>query len=114
MLEIKKRNGNIVPFDATKITRVMEKAFVASSWPYSAELLEEMTREVVRRLDERFQEQVPGVENAQDFVELELMYRGFLEVAKHFIVYRYEHAKIREEKKQEFLEKVEQEGFMVV
>ena len=44
MLEIKKRNGTIAPFDASKITKVMEKAFVASSWPYSTELLDEMTR----------------------------------------------------------------------
>ncbi|MGH7175385.1 MAG: ATP cone domain-containing protein, partial [Minisyncoccia bacterium] len=104
MLEIKKRNGTVAPFDAGKIAAAMEKAFVASSWPYSAELLAELTREVVRRLDERFLEQVPSVENVQDFVELELMQHGFLEVANHYIVYRYEHAKIREEKKQEFLE----------
>lgn len=113
LLEIKKRNGNIVSFDAAKITAAMEKTFAAASWPYSTELLDEMTREIVHRLDERFCEKVPGVETIQDFVELELMYRGFLEVAKRFIVYRYEHAKIREEAKQEFLEKVETEGFMI-
>src|ERR1700756_4159092 len=107
MLEIKKRNGNLAAFDVSKITRAMEKAFIASSWPYSPELLESLTREIVRRLDERFTEVVPSVENVQDFVELELMQHGFLEVAKHYIVYRYEHAKIREEKKQEFLEKAE-------
>jgi ribonucleoside-diphosphate reductase alpha chain len=113
MLEIKKRNGTIAPFDAGKIVIAMEKAFVASSWPYSPELLERMTREIVRRLDERFTEQVPTVENIQDFVELELMGNGFLEVAKHYIVYRYEHSKIREEEKQEFLEKAQLEGFLI-
>ncbi len=113
MLEIKKRNGTVVPFDASKITVAIRKAFVASSWPHAEGLLDEMTHEIVRRLDERYPEQVPGVETVQDFVEIELMYRGFLEVAKRFIVYRYEHAKIREEEKREFLEKVEQEGFFV-
>jgi ribonucleoside-diphosphate reductase alpha chain len=113
MLEIKKRNGTIAPFDAAKITRAMERAFVASSWPYSPELLERMSKEIVRRLDERFVEQVPGVENVQDFVELELMGNGFLEVAKHYIVYRYEHAKIRQEEKEEFLEKAQMQGFSI-
>ncbi|HVW82505.1 MAG TPA: ribonucleoside-diphosphate reductase subunit alpha [Candidatus Paceibacterota bacterium] len=113
MLEIKKRNGTIVSFDPAKIPAAMEKAFIASSWPYSPELLERMTKEIVRRLDERFTEQIPTVENVQDFVELELMGNGFLEVAKHYIVYRYEHAKIRQEEKQEFLEKAQIEGFSI-
>lgn len=112
-LEIKKRNGSLVPFDEAKITAAMQKAFVASAWPHSEDLLARLTAEVVRRLDERFTGQAPSVENIQDFVELELMQNGYLEVAKHYIVYRYEHAKIRQEEKQEFLEKAEQEGFMV-
>ncbi|MHB1163587.1 MAG: ribonucleoside-diphosphate reductase subunit alpha, partial [Minisyncoccota bacterium] len=34
-------------------------------------------------------------------------------VAKHYIVYRYEHTKVREEKQQEFLAKIETKGFTV-
>src|SRR3989344_5434049 len=113
MLEIKKRNGIVVPFDANKITIAMEKAFIASSATYSNDVLSDLTRKVVSDIEEKFLDQTPSVENVQDFVELALMYGGHLEVAKHYIVYRYEHAKIREEKKQEFLEKVELEGFMV-
>ncbi len=41
------------------------------------------------------------------------MEAGYLSVAKHYIVYRYEHTKIREEKKQEVLEKIEEQGLMV-
>jgi ribonucleoside-diphosphate reductase alpha chain len=113
MLEIKKRNGLIVPFDANKITIVMGKAFAASNEPLPQDTLAEMTKEIVRALEERFPVQIPSVEHAQDLVELELMKRGFLSVAKNFIVYRYEHTKVREEKKQEFLEKIEEKGFTV-
>lgn len=113
MLEIKKRNGAIVPFDAAKITIVMGKAFAATGEALPQDTLAEMTKEIVRALDERFTVQVPSVEHVQDLVELTLMQGGYHEVAKRFIVYRYEHTKIREEKRQEFLEAIESEGFMV-
>ncbi len=113
MLEIKKRNGNIVSFDPDKITAAMAKAFVASNEALPQDTLAEMTKEIVRELDDRFPTQVPSVEHVQDFVELALMKAGFLEVAKHYIVYRYEHTKIRQEKQQEFLEKIDTEGFKV-
>src|SRR3990167_6215545 len=98
ILEIKKRNGNIVPFDAVKITAAMRNAFIASDEPITEEALEGMTVDVVRMLEDRFPEYPPSVEHTQDFVELTLMRNGHLEIAKHYIVYRHEHAKIREEK----------------
>ncbi len=41
------------------------------------------------------------------------MAAGFFEVAKCYIIYRFEHAKLREEKKIETLEKVEEGGLMI-
>ncbi len=113
MLEIKKRNGMIVAFDPSKITSAMQKAFIGSDKPLPLGDLEEMTKEVVRILEERFPEVIPSVEHVQDIVELALMKGGHLEVAKNYIVYRYEHVKIREEKRQEFVEQIEERGFMV-
>ncbi len=113
ILEIKKRNGSVAPFDAAKITAAMAKAFASSGEPLPTETLVDMTKDIVFTLQERFPEQVLSVEHVQDFVELSLMKGGFLEVAKNYIVYRYEHTKIREEKKQEFLETFETKGFMI-
>lgn len=113
MLEIKKRNGNIVPFDAEKITAAMAKAFIGSNQPLPKDTLLDITKDIVRSLEDKFPEQVPSVEHVQDFVELALMKAGFHDVAKNYIVYRYEHTKIRTEKKQEFLEKIETKGFTV-
>ncbi|CAN5687352.1 ribonucleoside-diphosphate reductase subunit alpha [soil metagenome] len=113
MLEIKKRNGTVAPFSSEKITSALAKAFIASRNPASEELLTELTNNIVETLEMRFPEHAPSVEHVQDAVELALMRGGFLEVAKQYIVYRYEHSKIREEKKLETLEKIEEEGLML-
>ena len=49
----------------------------------------------------------------QDKVERALMERDFFDVAKHYIIYRYEHAKIREEKKDELVKKIEERGLLI-
>jgi len=108
MKQIKKRNGQIADFDEKKIQEAMRKAFMTMNVPVSNDKLAEMTRSVLEDLEKSFPEQTPSVEHVQDRVELALMKQGYLEVAKHYIVYRYEHTKIREEKKQEVLEKIEE------
>jgi ribonucleoside-diphosphate reductase alpha chain len=113
MRQIKKRNGQIVDFDAIKITNAMRKAFLAMNVSAEEELLREITQSVTQDIDSVFSEAVPSVEHVQDRVELALMRNGFHEVAKHYIVYRYEHTKIREEKQQEVLEKIEEEGLHI-
>lgn len=114
MRQIKKRNGQIVDFDAVKIMNAMKKAFLAMNVSVPEELLHEITQSVVQDLDRVFTETVPSVEHVQDRVELALMRGGYHEVAKHYIVYRYEHTKIREEKQQEVLEKIEEKQLMIM
>lgn len=113
MKQIKKRNGEIVDFEIHKITEAMRKAFAAEHVPVSDEKLEEMTTAVVDELTSRFVNQTPSVENVQDLVEFSLMREGYLPVAKHYIVYRYEHTKIREVKKQETVQKIEGNQLMI-
>ncbi len=113
MLEIKKRNGTIAPFAPKKITDALAKAFIASRNPASEELLVDLTNDIVSTIEARFPEHTPSVEHVQDSVELALMRGGYLEVAKQYIVYRYEHSKIREEKKLETLEKIEEGGLLL-
>jgi ribonucleoside-diphosphate reductase alpha chain len=114
MKQVKKRNGTIVEFEVGKITEAMRKAFEAEHVPVAKEKLDEMTNAIVTELWGRFgDEHVPSVENVQDLVEFTLMREGYLGIAKHYIVYRYEHTKIREEKKQEIIEKVEEKKLMI-
>jgi len=113
MKQVKKRNGVIVDFEGEKITEAMRKAFDAMHVQVAPEKLEEMTEAVVTELAGRFGEQTPSVENVQDLVEFTLMREGHLTVARHYIVYRYEHTKIREEKQQEVIQKVEEKKLTI-
>ncbi len=113
MHDIQKRNGKVVAFDAAKITAAMEKAFAAPRASATPEVLSDLTRDVVRELHEHLGERMPSVEQVQDVVELALMRRDFPDVAKAYIVYRYEHAKLREEKQHELLAAIEDRALMV-
>ncbi len=108
MRQIKKRNGSVVDFDSTKITHAMRKAFLAMNVPITDSQLSDMTSIVIRDIEATFPESVPSVEHVQDKVELVIMQHGYHQVAKHYIVYRYEHTKIREEKQQEVIEQIEE------
>lgn len=112
---VKKRNGNIVPFDERKIFEVMKKAFIAQNVSISDEVLEQMTSRVVAQLTEQAEAKDAGyvmsVEEVQDVVERVIMERGYFGVAKAYILYRFEHTK---ERTQQVIEKIEEGGLMVV
>ena len=113
---IKKRNGEFVPFDQEKIERAVKKAFLSVTRDEKAAVAKHISELVAKELElEAITREgyVPTVEHTQDLVEKHIMGAGFFDVAKHYIIYRFEHAKIREEKKQETLEKVEEGGLMI-
>jgi len=113
MQQVKKRNGTVANFEQDKITSAMRRAFQACRAPISEEKLLEMSNTVVAAVTQAFTEQTPSVENVQDAVELVILREGFLDVARSYIAYRYEHEKIREEKQQEFVEKLEDQKLMI-
>src|SRR3990167_3597528 len=94
-LTIKKRTGDIVPFDEKKILEAMRKAFVAQGVSIEEKDLQGMADDVVLRLAERIEnsDYVPTVEQVQDLVERAIMEKGYFDVAKHYIIYRFEHTK---------------------
>jgi ribonucleoside-diphosphate reductase alpha chain len=113
---IKKRNGEFVPFDEAKIEKAIRQAFISvtrEEKPAVAKhIMELVTKEL--ELDAITREgYVPTVEHTQDLVEKHIMAAGFFDVAKQYIIYRFEHQKLRDEKKQEILEKVEEGGLMI-
>ncbi len=69
---------------------------------------------MISLLEDRFQDgRTPGVEDVQDFVERKIAERGYFDVARAYIIYRYEHTKQRVQKRQEFLEKIERNELAV-
>ncbi len=93
-VSIRKRSGTIVPFDGNKIREAIRKANVAAqneALPEAA--LEELTRRVTAAIPEG---QIPSVEQVQDLVEEALIKAGYAKTSKAYILYRAEHAKIRQ------------------
>ena len=114
-LKIKKRNGNIVDFDSQKIKIAIGKAAEAAGDKIENGLLQGISQEVIKGLENNFfeKELTPEVEDVQNFVEKKLMEKGFFRTAKDYIIYRYEHSKQREEEKKQIQTKVEQNQLFV-
>jgi ribonucleoside-diphosphate reductase alpha chain len=113
--KIKKRNGAIVDFDQSKITRAIEKAFQEVIKDKKPEEAAAITAGVSEMLSARYGGSVnfPNVEEIQDLVERALMARGYFDVAKSYIIYRYEHAKMREDQVVEVQKKIEERGLLI-
>jgi ribonucleoside-diphosphate reductase alpha chain len=115
LLKIKKRNGSIVDFDSAKITRAIEKAFFEVIKDKKPEESAAISTAVLEMVTSRYggSANFPNVEEIQDLVERALMTRGYFEVAKAYIIYRYEHAKLREEKVEEIQKQIEERALLI-
>ena len=90
---IQKRNGDLVPFDAMKILNAIHRASRAvddNMTPADFTYLTQKVCDAVADIS------VPTVEQIQDTVESVLIRYGFAATAKAYILYRAEHAKIRD------------------
>lgn len=94
---IKKRDGNVVAFDAEKIIKAVNKALKACKKIDAYDgLAEKITNQVVESIERDCgDKKVPTVEMVQDYVERILMKSDLLEVAKSYILYRDLRAKSR-------------------
>ncbi len=90
-----KRDGREQEFNPTKIENAIAKCFadvgVQPKVPVGV-LVKQIVNAVVAKY------KVPTVEQVQDIVELVLQAAGEFDAAKHYILYRAEHAKMRNER----------------
>lgn len=112
-MEIKKRSGEVVPFDQSKIKLAISKSYVDVNYKANEELTDAIANAVAAEIAAVFANRIPGVEDVQNIVERKLMESNLFDVAKAYIIYRYEHTKVREEKKAEVLEKIDKSEIMV-
>ena len=92
---IKKRNGIVVAFDAQKIYNAIFKANIRiADEKLSRTELDSLTKEIVSTF--QVKPEIPTVEQIQDAVEEHLITHGYAKTAKAYILYRAEHAKMRE------------------
>jgi ribonucleoside-diphosphate reductase alpha chain len=89
-----RRNGNVVPWSETKIEIAVRKAFLTiKENPEPAIDIARGVTERVRRGDQSF----VHIEDVQDMVQEELMRQGHFKAAEHYILYRAQRSRLREE-----------------
>ncbi|MBN1621431.1 MAG: hypothetical protein JW871_02435 [Endomicrobiales bacterium] len=93
-----KRDGKIVAFNKTKITDAIYKAAieVGGTDRQMAEKLSNKVSAIINTL--YLKGSIPAVEEIQDIVEKVLVEEGHYKTAKAFILYRAEHARLRQKK----------------
>ncbi len=92
-----KRDGKIVDFDLTKIESAITRAGAAAGELAAAEAVH-IAHRLTRTLAKRAGTTALDVEAIQDAVEQGLLRAGYLKTARAYIVYREQHAKLRNDK----------------
>ena len=93
--KIKKRNGSVVDFDSSKITAAIAKAGHATG-EFEEREAKKLTLRVLTLAHEMHLGPVPEVEEIQDIVERVLLDSVYYQTAKAYILYRAQHAQIRQ------------------
>jgi ribonucleoside-diphosphate reductase alpha chain len=106
-LRVIKRNGTVVPYTDDKISVAMTKAFLAVEGGTAAasSRIHETVARLTKQISETFKRRMPSggtihIEEIQDQVELTLMRAGEHKVARDYVIYRTERARIRAQKSQ--------------
>jgi len=93
--KIKKRNGRVVEFDSSKITLAIAKAGNATG-EFDEREAKKLTLRVLTLAHEMRPGPTPEVEEIQDIVERVLLDSPYYKTAKAYILYREQHAQIRQ------------------
>ncbi|MCH2188871.1 ATP cone domain-containing protein, partial [Candidatus Gracilibacteria bacterium] len=104
----------MIPFDISRIERAIEKA-AESVGVIDMSCVDEIVDGVMNRMySTSTAEGIYDVESIQDAVEQELMDQGQFAMAKHFILYRNNRTKLRQEKKQKLEKKIEKKELKIL
>lgn len=92
-MNVTKRNGTVVPFDKSKVSKAILKTFVSLYGEYDdkAKVCAQRIANEICALDRDL-----TVEEIQNLVEDKLMNSSYKDVARNYINYRYLHSLIRE------------------
>jgi len=93
--KIKKRDGRFVKFNAEKITNAIAKAGMATG-EFDLQEARKLTIKVLNLAEKLFDSRVLNVEEIQDIVEEVLLLSSYRKTAKSYIIYRDQHARLRD------------------
>lgn len=103
-LRVIKRNGTVVPYAEDKIAIAVTKAFLAVEGGTAAasSRVHEVVKVFTQQISDTFNRRMPSggtvhIEDIQDQVELTLMRNGEHKVARDYVLYRAERARVRAE-----------------
>lgn len=109
-LRVIRRNGKVVPYDASKIARAMTKAFndVVGKNAHESASIRAKVNNYTNTITDSLNRHMPGggtihIEYIQDMVEYTLMREGEQKVAREYVLYRDKHAEMRSQKDTEEL-----------
>lgn len=107
-LRVIKRNGSVVSYTDDKISVAMTKAFLAVEGGSAAAStrIHEKVAQLTQQVTDTFRRRMPSggtlhIEDIQDQVELALMRSGEQKIARDYVLYREEHARLRAERARE-------------
>lgn len=117
-LRVIKRNGSVVSYSESKISVAITKAYLAVEGGNAAasSRIHESVQQLSAQITNIFRRRMPSggtihIEDIQDQVELALMRTGEHKIARSYVIYRAEHARIREQKSE--AEKPNQDAIVV-
>ena len=95
-MNVIKRNGSEAIFDISKIETAISKA--NKSVPQTGRMTDAYIKDIASEVQVKCEElgHAVGVEDIQDMVELAIMKRGFYQIAKNYITYRYTRSQVRQ------------------
>jgi len=93
--QIQKRDGRRVKFEAEKITNAIAKAGLATG-EFDCSAAKKLTIRVLSLSEKFFDGKIMTVEEVQDVVEEVLLGSPYRKTAKAYIIYRDQHARLRE------------------
>lgn len=95
---VAKRNGEVMPYRSEKILSAIRRAGEATD-EYGVEEAQSLLMQVEKTLGFKYAKSIPTVEKIQDVVEQVLLFTGKLKTARAYIVYREQHARLRDDKR---------------
>lgn len=95
MYQVIKRDGTVVPFNISKISAAMDKAFKAINKQSNPDIIDLLALRVTSNYESKIKDGYIDVEAIQDSVESVLIQVGYADVAKCYILYRKQREKIR-------------------
>ena len=95
MYRVRKRDGDLVDFNISKISGAITKAFEATGTEYNESVIDFLSLKVTADFQSKIENGSVSVEDIQDSVEAILSRGGYEHVAKAYILYRRQREKLR-------------------